>query len=295
MAWANLIRGFGGGDDYYGRKPVVPQYPTATEIMREGTGANIANFGDASKLADKTNTFNQEQILKMLRTAIPGYDEMMSQGSSAIGSMLRGEVSKDIQNQVARGSAERSLMGGYGGSGMAKNLEARDLGLSSLQVTQQGLNAADRWISSARANATPMNFGVENMFLNPAQSMVVADMRFQRDLMQEKIVAGPDPVKRGAFDSEMALMGMILSAYGGGAGYTGAASYDYQGGGGGGGGGGRGGGGGLGGGGWAYNSYTPSSQLNSAPITSGMSYNVNIGGGGSYGTPITSGMSLGGY
>lgn len=257
MPWGALIRGLGGGDDYYGRKPVVPTYPTAGEILQQGTAGNIANFAQASQLSDKTNTFNQEQLMKMLRTAIPGYDEMMSQGSSAIGSMLRGEISGDVKNQIARGSAERSLAGGYGGSGMARNLEARDLGLTSLQLTQQGLGAAERWISSAKANATPMNFGVENMFLNPQQQMVVADMRFQRDWMQEKIVAGPDPVKRGPFDSEMAILGMALSAYGGGAGYTGAASYDYQGGGGGGGGGGGRGGGGGGGSNWSYNSYQP--------------------------------------
>jgi hypothetical protein len=44
---------------------------------------------------------------------------------------------------------------------------------------------------------------------------------FQRDLLAAKVKAAPDPIKRGRADQEMALAGMILSAYGGGAGYKG--------------------------------------------------------------------------
>ncbi len=65
-------------------------------------------------------------------------------------------------------------------------------------------------------------FDYTTMFFSPAQMLDHAYSTFQRDLLAAKSAAAPDPAARGRADQEMALLGMILSAYGGGAGYTGS-------------------------------------------------------------------------
>jgi hypothetical protein len=104
---------------------------------------------------------------------------------------------------------------------MGRNLEARDLGLTSLQLTQQGLNAAERWLAGTKALAVPGQFDVSAMFLSPAQrvSATVANNtgQFNRDLMAANVAAAPDPTMRA--------IGGLFSQVGGslfGAGLTGA-------------------------------------------------------------------------
>lgn len=184
---------------FQGQKPEVPFFRPVDAQTEQllATHGNIASFGDTSKLAAMTNQFNQEQLLQMLRTAIPDYDNIMQQGSSLVQSYMKGELPEDVRNQIGRTAAERSLAGGYAGSGMARNLEARDLGLTSLQLTQTGLSAAERWMSGATARAVPQMFDVTSMFISPqlqiSTSFAESNRQWERDWLGAKINAAPEP------------------------------------------------------------------------------------------------------
>ena len=121
-------------------------------------------------------------------------------------------------------------------------LQARDLGLTSLQMTQQGLSSAERWLATVRNTQAPM-MDVTSMFISPSQKFAAMEAKWQRDLYAETMAAAPDPEQRGKMDSEMALAGMILGIYSGGTPYNNAYKAPQppkqQGGGGGGGGGGN--------------------------------------------------------
>lgn len=176
-------------------KPKVPEFQkiNAQQEQAKATAGNIANFDQSAQLGSQVNQFNQDQLLGMLRKAVPGYDDMMKQGSNLIQSYMRGEIPEDVKNQIGRNTAEKSLAGGYGGSGMARNLEARDLGLTSLQLTQQGLDSASRWMTSASQRAVPNMFDVTSMFLSPMQQIGLSvgerDTQFQRDWVKNQLDA----------------------------------------------------------------------------------------------------------
>lgn len=224
----DMIQGagdFGSDEDLYGRKVNVPDYPELEEAQRKAIAANKAVLPEAQDLASSVNTFNQAELERMLRLSIPDLDEINANNSSNIAAWTRGELGKGVEDLIARKSAERSVAGGFSGSGMHRNLEARDLGLNSLQMTQQGLSSAERWTASVRANQTAPMADVSSMFISPAQKFSAMEAKWQRDLYAETMAAAPDPARRGKFDSEMAIIGMVLSVYGGGQGYTGA----YQG------------------------------------------------------------------
>lgn len=238
----DVMAGFGGifggidtlvfgqnSEDVYGSKPTVPTFPTVEEITKQTTKTNIAAFPQAAELAKQVNTFNQEQLDALIEKALPGASAQIQKNISA---QLKGELPPDVVAAIHRASAERGVAGGFAGSGFQENLSARDLGLTSLNVMNQGLSSAENWL----ARSTAPQFDVTSMFVNPAFTAGIAEQRWNVDWLKSQVAAAPDPVARGEFDSTMALIGMVLSAYGGGAGYQGTYRPNYSGGAGGGGG-----------------------------------------------------------
>lgn len=214
-AASGLLGGLLGG----GKKPQIPAFkPVDIDAEQKAAIAgNTKNFSDSAELTTRTNAYNQSELKRMLRAAIPGYDAMVGKQGEVISSMLAGELPKDVTSQIQRNAAERSGAGGYGGSGMGRNLEARDLGLTSLQLTQQGLSAAERWLAGTKALAVPGQFDVSAMFLSPAQRVnaTVANNtgQFNRDLMAANVAAAPDPTMRAIGGLFSTVGGSLL--YGG--------------------------------------------------------------------------------
>ncbi len=186
------ITGLGFLGSLFATEPKVPKFKAIDTTKEQGAAVtgNIANFADISKLAGDTNTFNQDQLNKMLASAVPGYQNMLSGIGSKIGSMLNGEIPQDVTDQIGRSAAFQSLSGGYGGSGMARNLVARDLGMTSLDLINKGIDAGTRWLATARQNAVAPQFDPSSMFISPAQRLATTEFnttgKFQRDWMQNQ-------------------------------------------------------------------------------------------------------------
>jgi hypothetical protein len=252
----------GGAAMSAGKKVKVPQFQRVnTEKEQEAAiKQNIASLQSGTELATKTTAAEQTLLESQLRRAIPGYDQLISQASSNIGSALKGEISSDVQSQLQRSSAGRALSGGYGaGSGVGRNLAARDFGLTSMQIQNQGLAQAQSFIQQQRTMGMAQPFSVSSMFITPTQrinlSLQENQFQYQRDMAAAQVAAQPDPM--------MAAIGGSLSNIGGMALGSGMGGMM---GGGGGGGGGQGGGGG---GGFTIN-------------MGGGGYGVGGGGGGYY-------------
>jgi hypothetical protein len=202
-----------------GKKPQIPAFKSidVDAEQKAAIAGNTKNFSESAELTTRTNAYNQDELRRMLRVAIPNYDAIVGKQGELVQSFLSGELPKDVVGQIQRNSAERAGASGYGGSGMGRNLEARDLGLTSLQLTQQGLNAAERWLAGTKALAVPGQFDVSAMFLSPAQrvSATVANNtgQFNRDLMAANVAAAPDPT-RSAIGSLFSQVGGSLFGVG---------------------------------------------------------------------------------
>lgn len=203
-----------------GSKPKVPAFkPIDFEAeQKQAIQQNIAALQPATELAQKTTAAEQSQLEAQLRRAIPGYDQLISQAGANIGAALRGEISPEVSAQVQRSTAGRALAGGFGGgSGFGRALTARDLGLTGMQIQNQGLAQAQNFIQQQRTFGMVQPFSVSSMFITPAQRVGAMQQQQQaqygRDLQAAQVAAMPDPTMAAIGGSLSQVGGLIGGAY----------------------------------------------------------------------------------
>ena len=212
------------GGLFGGKKPKVPELKPidfAAE-QRQAIQQNIAALQPATELAQKTTAAEQSQLEAQLRRAIPGYDQLVSQAGQNIAASLRGEISPEVSAQVQRSTAGRALSGGFGaGSGFGRALTARDLGLTGMQIQNQGLAQAQNFIQQQRAFGMVQPFSVSSMFVTPAQRIGAIQqqnqLQYGRDLTAAQVAAAPSPMQQAAqtaFTNFGGVAGGALSQYG---------------------------------------------------------------------------------
>lgn len=172
-------------------KPGVPGIPDVDVAKEQGVAlkGNIENFGLIQELTEKSNALGLSESLKTI-------DEVLGSGTrdqiqANIKAGLGGELPKDVIEFVRRNAAEQAQAGGFGGSQAAGNLSLRDLGLTSLQRTDQALDSANRWLATAQSGIPQFNFS--GMFVTPGQAIaqrnINVERKFQRDFVKNQIDA----------------------------------------------------------------------------------------------------------
>lgn len=212
------------GGLFGGKKPKVPELKPIdfAKEQQQAIQQNIASLEPATELARKTTAAEQSQLETQLRRAIPGYDQLVSQAGQNIAASLRGEISPEVSAQVQRSTAGRALAGGFGGgSGFGRALTARDLGLTGMQIQNQGLAQAQNFIQQQRAFGMVQPFSVSSMFITPAQRIGAIQEQqsrmYGRDLTAAQVAAAPSPMQQAAqtaFTNFGGTVGGALSQYG---------------------------------------------------------------------------------
>jgi hypothetical protein len=180
-----LIGDISGGDPsrIFGKRPdVAPFVPVDLSAeTAKAVSANLENFDSITALLDKY---------------IPGFSDMLQQGTTNALSELQGKLPQDVQDQVQRSSAFAALQGGFGGTAMGHALTARDLGLTSLNLTQLGGNAAQLWSQYAETGYGPFTISTGQQAgttaANNAGTQATQQFQFNVD-------AAPDPATAGLF------------------------------------------------------------------------------------------------
>lgn len=108
------------------------------DITADALASMGENMPAATALAGQSAEAQQAIMDRILEKVIPGYSAMQKQRSSNTAALLRGELPSDVQSKVMRNAAEKSVAGGFGGSGFGRNLGLRDLGLTSLDAITSG-------------------------------------------------------------------------------------------------------------------------------------------------------------
>jgi len=108
------------------------------------------SIGFGLQEAPSINTAMMGMLQQMLNQAMPGYQGMVSKMATGAADLLggpttqafqAGNVPTDVINQIQRQAAYQSISGGTSGAGpgTAQAITARDLGLTSLSLINQGM------------------------------------------------------------------------------------------------------------------------------------------------------------
>jgi hypothetical protein len=141
--------------------PQVDWMGAANEALR----MNEQNNKRFTRMAGNQSMSGTESLLAQQRAADPMFDAKRDQADTNNLAMMKGEVPIDVQQTLARSGAFQALQGGFGGSGMDRAMRARDMGLTSLDMSQTGEANAQRW-------SALLNEGfVRPAFVSPFQVM----------------------------------------------------------------------------------------------------------------------------
>lgn len=225
-------------------KPKVPNWNDVSlpEEQIKAIAANRAALPGAENLVSDVNRFNQDQIKRMLDTAIPNFDALSAKIQGNISSELNGEIPSDVSDAVQRNAAAKAIGGGYAGTGAHSNLLARDLGLTSLNLTDRGISSAENWINTMDRIFAPGMLDVSSMFITPMQqfgaTMSNRETEWGVQWLKNQVSAMPDPFGM-ALGQFIGGIGDTAASYftggaaaGGGQGSTGGSSFNFGGGGG---------------------------------------------------------------
>ena len=99
----------------------------------------------AVRAADALSQGALQTRMSLLEQADPRARELSMIADENAAALMSGRISADVQANLARTGAMKALQGGYGaGSQMGRNLQARDLGLTSLDLMDRGTQMYER-------------------------------------------------------------------------------------------------------------------------------------------------------
>lgn len=193
--FGDLVKGAMGGF------PTVPDAPTAPFVNPEDAQmasikGNRAALPELEGLGEDVNSFNLQQRAKAL-DSVPGFRDVQAGGTDVLTNLLSGKVAPDVASQVGRRANAHAFQGGYQGSGMADFQDARNYGLTSMDLQGRGLAAAPGWLQSLMGTNVPPEFNVQAGFMSPTQTLGAQQWnesnRYQRDWLQNQLESIPDP------------------------------------------------------------------------------------------------------
>lgn len=224
-------------DMVFGQKPQVASFIPTDPLAELGTllGGEIKDWPQIENLSNLYQTY----MLGALNEAVPGFSDILKAGGvdtlalekQAL-PLIEGKLPADVAAQVERSDAFQSLTSGTAGSPMAAGLTARDLGLTSLDLMNQGANlmgaagnAAQRWAGIASGTILPPS---ANLYSPEWFSQFIAQQNAAKQATQQlryNVAAAPDPAAAGISGTIMNLLGAYLGAGRGGGGGSITPSY----------------------------------------------------------------------
>lgn len=190
--FSGLIGTIGGALGAFGSKP-GQQQAQQVDIGTTLQGLNRANAGvlpGAESLTGDVNAFMQSQKLGQLQRAAPGFADVMG---GNLTSWARGELSPELAANVGRVANSRAFAGGFGGSPAASALEARNYGLTGLDLQRLSGQMAPSFASLTTA---PLVSPTSQM-ATPQEALSTSTWNAQNaqdvNYLNARLAAGMDP------------------------------------------------------------------------------------------------------
>lgn len=116
--------------------------PSASEIAAQVAQLD-ATLNNPEKIAAKAETIAEKlnaKYVKEFEDAMPQYKDNMRTANKLTETYMAGKLPRDVVDQVFRNTAVKGFATGLYGGGLGRNMVAKDLGLTSLQLQTAGAN-----------------------------------------------------------------------------------------------------------------------------------------------------------
>lgn len=241
--FADFIFKLAGGGGEVPNAPVFKPLNVG-EIAKQTLEDITGILPSVEKITSDINSFMSAESTKSIEAQFPGYTQLMSQYTSDLRSLLKGEVGPGTEDYLQRKGAERAVQSGTVGSGFSWANTTRALGLQSYQNMLTGMNAFERWSNQARSSAQMFNFTglLPSLQTELNTEQWNKEMQLGVDWLKNQLDAMPQPWETalsqslqkfddltwnmagaaagGAMGNPMAMMGGMGGSSGGGATYA---------------------------------------------------------------------------
>jgi hypothetical protein len=158
------------------------------------------NYEEMGKRAMEANKPYAEQYRQFAPQTEAGARALSQAGST----YATGQLSRDMAGQIGRGAAALGFSTGLGGrSGIGRNILARDLGLGSLQVQQQGADLLAKSSALAQQAMQAMNpISPNEVFSTAANQASINQQIANQNLMnawQTQAMPGQFDIRKGQY------------------------------------------------------------------------------------------------
>lgn len=164
---------------------------------------------EAQRITKDIGEADADTALAVLERIAPGTQQVIQQQVANLQAGLRGELPEDVRNLRIDRAAAKSQFGGFGGSQFGRNLELRDLGLTSLQRIDTAMGQSAQALQQYSSMVPRTSVG--SMFMSPQQRVAFAqgerNQQYQRDLAAAQVAAQADPVTGGLVKAGATLIG----------------------------------------------------------------------------------------
>ncbi len=174
-------------------------------IMGKTTKALKGAMPEVNELVQEDTRGRAGLLLEQLKQAIPGYEDMVSGVSGGIKDMLGGLIPKDVVQRVQDSMAASGISTGTGAmSDFIKNRTAAHLGLTSLDMFNRGIGAAQDWMKTQRAVATVDPLGSSALWVKPETVAGIEQSNAENEYISAYnraiAAAAPDPVAKAQYE-----------------------------------------------------------------------------------------------
>lgn len=189
------------------RKPDVPNFhwTDLVQTQLDTAKGNLGVLPRAEEIGTDVNAFMRGERAKTL-AGIPGLGDIENETVANLRSWLAGELPSDVQSSIQRAANAKAFAGGYAGSGMGRNLTARDLGLTSLNLAQSAVPLSQQYLQGEYAMRKTPEFDPTQMFISPMQAAQFnaqqQQQKFARDWLAERISAQPEPWQQALMNAQ---------------------------------------------------------------------------------------------
>jgi len=172
------------------------------EEQAAAISGNKENLDDIKSLASEASSADTDTLINEIEKFFPGFSSMTGKASEVIGNYLSGNISDDVQKQMADRAASRGISTGTAGSQFSGFQELRNYGTTMMAMQQQGVQMVNQAAQVAKSMVNPMS--VTSLFQTPAQRAQLAQSESDRnasiDSHNAAIAAAPNPGQIAALE-----------------------------------------------------------------------------------------------